>query len=80
MSNPAFIAALPSILDSLFNLAELAFRQAGNQGELPEDFIAARTQVRQQLMNRAEAATAPQQATSASDATGQEPGGHGNGG
>lgn len=55
---PVLIAALPSILDSMFNAIEYVSRRTN--GTLDEKFIESRTIVRQALAARAESLTAPQ--------------------
>lgn len=55
---PILIAALPSILDSMFNAIEYVSRRTN--GTLDEAFIESRTIVRQALAARAESLTAAQ--------------------
>lgn len=55
---PILIAALPSILDSMFNAIEYVSKRTN--GTLDEAFIESRTIVRQALAARAESLTAPQ--------------------
>lgn len=56
--NPAFLAALPSILDSMFNAIEYVSKRTN--GTLDEKFIESRTLIRQALVAKAEGLTAPQ--------------------